>query len=86
MTESKTAGRHPEERPLGRVSKDGHKRLGLSMSHDIIVKQHGGIIDVETAAAHEYLVAQRGHRIGHRRCPFFGDEADLVRLLADVAL
>ena len=22
--------------------------LGLSMSHDIIVKQHGGIIDVET--------------------------------------
>src|SRR6185295_6109983 len=23
MTESKTAGRHPEERPLGRVSKDG---------------------------------------------------------------
>jgi two-component system, NtrC family, sensor kinase len=23
-------------------------RLGLSMSHDIIVKQHGGRIDVET--------------------------------------
>ena len=23
--------------------------LGLSMSHDIIVKQHGGIIDVDTA-------------------------------------
>jgi two-component system NtrC family sensor kinase len=23
--------------------------LGLSMSHDIIVKQHGGTIDVETA-------------------------------------
>jgi signal transduction histidine kinase len=23
--------------------------LGLSMSHDIIVKQHGGRIDVETA-------------------------------------
>jgi two-component system NtrC family sensor kinase len=26
--------------------------LGLSMSHDIIVKQHGGSIDVETEPGH----------------------------------
>jgi signal transduction histidine kinase len=27
----------------------GRYRAGLSMSHDIVVKQHGGSIDVETA-------------------------------------
>jgi two-component system NtrC family sensor kinase len=30
--------------------------LGLSMSHDIIVKQHGGHIDVETGLFTEFKV------------------------------
>jgi signal transduction histidine kinase len=44
--------------------------LGLSMSHDIVVKQHGGKIDVDTEAGriyriHYYASAGRG-RHKHR--------------------
>jgi len=39
--------------------------LGLSLSHDIVVKQHGGRIDIETAAGKftEFIVTlPRRHR------------------------
>jgi len=44
--------------------------LGLSMSHDIVVKHHGGSIDVdsEPGAFTEFIVTLRGRQDGGRSC------------------
>ena len=43
----------------------GRDRAGLSISHDIIVKQHGGSIEVDTAARRVHRISDRSAAHGH---------------------
>ena len=56
--------------------------LGLSMTHDIIVKQHGGRIDVETEAGHFYRICY--HAAAKRQSRKRRPEARLERPISVV--